>query len=116
MKIKEKLKRDGNNEPLPTFSPVVNQRSHDLKRQENIDLILYEDAIRRQNKRSVSPEYKSSKFMSQNSEKLLTEKFNNEYHQLISDIYGYEKDEFTYTEFVAILDGLFFIKNDCDDP
>lgn len=108
---KEKIKA----EPLPSFSPTVNPKSHDLKRENSINNILYEDAIRRQNKRSQSPLYVKEKFMSQKSEQVLCDKLAKEYYNSICTLFTADKTQFTYSEFLSILYEMYFIKNEIDD-
>ena len=98
-----------------SFSPTVNQKSHDLKRDQSIDQILYDDAMRRNTKRSQSPLYMKEKFINSKSEQVLTEKFIKEFKRTLDFLYPKDKNCFTYSEFVTILCELNFIHNDIDD-
>ena len=100
---------------LPSFSPVVSPMANNIKRESLIENILYEDAIRRNNKRSQSPVYLKQKFISERSEKVLTEKFVFEFKKTVYDIFD-EKDKFSYSEFLQILNSLWFTKNYDKDP
>ena len=110
-----RLKRDKNLESLLSFSPSVNKKSRIIKREADITQILFDDAIRRQSKKSESPNYKTThKFTSQNSEKLLIERFKDEFSNQTTETLG-DKSELVYTDLVHILEGLHFIKNDSSD-
>lgn len=60
-------------EVLPCFSPTVNLRSHNIKRESTVNDLLYKDALRRQDKRSQSPSYLKQSLVSSHSEKLVKE-------------------------------------------
>lgn len=109
------VKKDFKSENLLSFTPTLNMKSNCLKREANIDEILYEDAIRRQGKRSKSPEYVGPmKLISVNSEKLLADKFKEEFSACYSQLHE-ENLDLTYNEFVRVLEKMQFIHNDCED-
>ncbi|OMJ66313.1 hypothetical protein SteCoe_36877 [Stentor coeruleus] len=110
------LKKDKSKaEPLPSFNPTVNQKSHDVKREGNINDVLYEDAVRRQKKRSISPIEVKGKFVSEKSEQVLCDKFTREFISAVRKGFCEDKPWFTYSEFLFVLCEMDFIKNDVDD-
>lgn len=109
-----KKKPEKKNEIL-SFSPTVNPKSHEIKRTLTVDQILYNDALRRNNKRSNSPSFIKEKFISPSSEQVLTEKFINEFYKTLDFLYPKEKSLFNFTDFITILCELSFIHNDIDD-
>lgn len=110
------LKKDKSKvEPLPSFSPAVNPKSHEVKREGKINDVLYEDAVRRQKKRSISPIDIKEKFASEKSEQVLCEKFTREFTSAVRKVFCEDKAWFTYSEFLLILCEMDFIKNDADD-
>lgn len=109
------LKKPDKKVEILSFSPIVNQKSHELKRDQSIDQLLYQDALRRNTKRSQSPVYIKKKFISNKSEQVLTEKFIKEFEKTLEFLYPKDKNSFSYTEFITILCELNFIHNDIDD-
>ena len=109
------LKKTEKKFEILSFSPTVNPKSHDLKRDQSIEQILYNDAMRRNTKRSQSPLYIKEKFISSKSEQVLTEKFIKEFGRTLDFLYPKDKNDFAYSEFVTILCELNFIHNDIDD-
>lgn len=110
------LKKDKSKvEPLPSFSPAVNPKSHEVKREGKINDVLYEDAVRRQKKRSISPIDIKEKFASEKSEQVLCEKFTREFTGVVRKGFCEDKAWFTYSEFLFILCEMDFIKNDAGD-
>ena len=110
-----RLKKDTKLESMLSFSPAVNKKSKIIKREADITQILFDDAIRRQSKKTESPNYPTThKFTSQNSEKLLVDRFKEEFSNQTTEILG-ENLEVTYSELVYILDSMHFIKNDSSD-
>jgi hypothetical protein len=107
-------KKPSKNEVL-SFSPTVNQKSHDLKRQMTVDQILYNDAIRRNNKSNQSPSFIKEKFINPSSEQVLTEKFRKDFRKTLEFLYPQDKVSWNFTEFLTILCELRFIHNDIDD-
>ncbi|OMJ89119.1 hypothetical protein SteCoe_8744 [Stentor coeruleus] len=110
------LKKDkSKTEPLPSFSPIVNQKSHDAKRDGKANDVLYEDAVKRQKKRSISPIDIKEKFINEKSEQVLCDKFTREFINAMRKGFCEDKAWFTYSEFLFILCEMDFIKNDVDD-
>lgn len=102
---------DEESEPVQVFfKPQINKKSQDLKRDQPACLLLYQQASI---KKSVSETPKAKpKVFSENSEKILINKFCKEYNEKIEQLEG---KPVNYSEFCEILSKLGFINGDSDE-
>lgn len=75
---------------LPSFRPSINKKSEVLTREKQVNLKLYEDAVRRAQKPVPKVEPFQQKLMSRNSEKVLVAKFEGEFEAVCKRV-GVEK-------------------------
>lgn len=102
---------DEETEPQPVFfKPQINKKSQDLKRDQPTCFLLYQQASI---KKSVSEAPKPKpKVFSENSEKILINKFCKEYNEKIEN---FEGKPVNYLEFSEVLSQLGFINEDLEE-
>ena len=108
---KEENKEDNNQEYF--FQPHINKKSQDLKREEPISSFLYNDAIRRMNKPAIEESVVSTKFLSDNSQKFLIEKFKRDYEEETTKL-QLNDNTVNYSQYIELLKNMHFIKQDKD--
>lgn len=94
---------------LNPYKPQVNARSRDLFRDQKVENILYEDALRRSTRSCTSTPSMQETFISAKSQQVLLEKFKKDYeeHFLYLDIDG--TSSINYTKFTTLLSNMNFI-------
>ncbi|KAL4481413.1 hypothetical protein ABPG72_010566 [Tetrahymena utriculariae] len=97
-----------------TFKPAIHQKSKSLVRNEKVEVILYKDAKRRQEKQRKESKKRShscnSGKISQMSEIILVHKFTKEFYQVCQQLNLQDKDSFELNNAFELLIKLRFIK------
>ncbi|KAL4433137.1 hypothetical protein ABPG74_010832 [Tetrahymena malaccensis] len=97
-----------------TFKPAIHQKSKSLVRNEKVEVILYKDAKRRQEKQRKESKKRShscnSGKISQMSEIILVHKFTKEFYQVCQQLNLQDKDSFELNNVFELLIKLRFIK------
>ena len=111
--------QDGYGAAELTFQPRLESRSRNLKRNEDVQEILYRDALRRQTKsvenlrKRQAPQQK--KFMNENSKRLLAHKLIKEFEQESEKYFGeFQEHRFNYLQMSEFLKLLRFVST-CED-
>jgi len=92
------------------FKPELNPKSQKITRSQSIDVLLYEDALRRKNK-PAEQKQESAKLISSGSEKVLESKLQREFEQAFVEMHA--EDNLNYSSFSAFLQKLHFTSNSC---
>ena len=92
---------------LPTFRPSINKQSEVLPRDKQVNLKLYEDAVRRAQKPVPKLEPFQQKLISRNSEKVLVAKFEGEFEAVCKRV-GVERLVSEASQVERILEMLHF--------
>lgn len=98
------------------FVPTVNKVSHDIVRDKSIDILLYEDGLRRAKQQEMQqPQtHKKEKLISDRSEKVLIDKLVREFCDVCDEIeFGLEK--VSYSKFTEVLYRMYFIRNEAEN-
>lgn len=96
-------------EEKPTFRPSINPKSASILRTQNIEDVLMEDAHKRQERQSLPPPFSlPDKLISPHSEKVLSEKFENEFTAVCKGIGAGER--LSKSQLYAVLRELHFVR------
>ena len=85
------------------------------KPQRNVHELLYKDALKRAQTQTSSPNPKSQKLISENSEKYLLKTFLKELKEQLAAVDIYYSKEFNYAQFTDLLNKLFFVNETDED-
>ncbi|OMJ69045.1 hypothetical protein SteCoe_33341 [Stentor coeruleus] len=109
---RESLVPDIKSEESSLFHPTVNKKSSMMNRSEPVEKILYDDALRRISKDKNPPIPKTSKFISNKSEKVLIDKLKRDFEEAFICITAEISDELNYTKLIELFKLMFFIKDE----
>lgn len=112
----EKIKQEYSMIEKSSFKPLVNQKSHGLKRSDSIDKLLYDDALRRIHKEVEIPSLKKEKFISERSEQVLINKLTKEFAEIFDMLDIDNSGILNYINTLNLLQKLYMIKNDPENP